>query len=152
MKTETLHQKHARLVAHRIADRLFTNGILERSVRLKLELESGGDGGGWCRGAVITQIITALLPDPSLALVSVYIERHKQNLKWGEQNHDPITWSAILSEECGEFAQAALHHRFGGHAAAGLREEAVQCAAVALQIVECLDRQTALPTTEITRP
>jgi NTP pyrophosphatase (non-canonical NTP hydrolase) len=73
-------------------------------------------------------------------LEAVIKERERQNLKWGEQNHDPITWSAILSEECGEFAQAALRHKFGGPAAAGLREEAIQCAAVALQIVECLDR------------
>jgi NTP pyrophosphatase (non-canonical NTP hydrolase) len=77
------------------------------------------------------------------ALESVLIERARQNLKWGQQDRDPITWSVILSEECGEFAQSALHDRFGGHAAAGLREEAVQVAAVALQIVECIDRQRA---------
>lgn len=77
------------------------------------------------------------------ALEAVIRERERQNLKWGEQNHDPITWSTILSEENGEFAQAALHDKFGGPAAAGLREEAVQCAAVAIQIVECLDRNAA---------
>jgi NTP pyrophosphatase (non-canonical NTP hydrolase) len=69
--------------------------------------------------------------------------RERQNAKWGEQNHDPITWSAILSEECGEFAESALHDRFGGPAAEGLRDEALDCAAVALQIVECLDRHAA---------
>lgn len=74
------------------------------------------------------------------ALASVLDERRKQDAKWGEQNHDPITWSAILTEECGEFAEAAFHDKFGGHAAAGLRNEAVQVSAVALQIVECLDR------------
>lgn len=73
-------------------------------------------------------------------LQSVLDERARQNEKWGEQNHDPITWSAILSEECGEFAQAALHNQFGGKHAHEVGLEAVQCAAVALQIVECLDR------------
>jgi NTP pyrophosphatase (non-canonical NTP hydrolase) len=69
-------------------------------------------------------------------------ERKKQDEMWGEQNHDPITWSAILTEECGEFAQAALHDRFGGHAAEDLRNEAVQVAAVAIAIIECLDRNS----------
>ena len=77
------------------------------------------------------------------AVADVLAERERQNKKWGEQNHDPITWSAILTEECGEFAQAALHDRFGGHAAAGLREEAIHCAAVAIQIIECIDRKGA---------
>lgn len=74
------------------------------------------------------------------ALQDTLAERCLQDAKWGVQNHDPITWSAILTEECGEFAQAALHHRFGGPAAAKLRNEAVQVAAVALAIIECLDR------------
>lgn len=74
------------------------------------------------------------------ALRDVLAERVRQNKRWGEQNHDPFTYLAILVEEVGELAQAALHSRFGGPAAAGLREEAVQVAAVALAIVECLDR------------
>ncbi len=76
----------------------------------------------------------------SAAVVDTLRECARQDEKWGKQNHDPLTWSAILTEECGEFAQAALHIKFGGSAGAGLRAEAVQCAAVALQIVECLDR------------
>lgn len=75
----------------------------------------------------------------------VLAERERQTEKWGEQNHDPITWSAILTEECGEFAEAALHDRFGGPAASGLRTEAIHCAAVALQILECLGRQNWCP-------
>jgi len=77
------------------------------------------------------------------AIAALLAERERQDKKWGEQNHDPITWSAILSEECGEFAEAALHAKFGGHAAGGLRDEAIHCAAVALQIVECLDRNSS---------
>ena len=70
-------------------------------------------------------------------------ERKRQDAMWGVQDHDNITWSAILSEECGEFAQAALHEKFGGEAAEGLREELIQVAAVATQIVECFDRAKA---------
>lgn len=76
------------------------------------------------------------------ALDSVLEERNRQDEKWGEQNHDPSTYLTILVEEVGEFAQAALQNRFGGPAGAPehMREEAVQTAAVALAIVECLDR------------
>lgn len=78
------------------------------------------------------------------ALCSVLNERQAQDERWGEQNHDAITWSAILAEECGEFAQEALTVRFGnvGANTEALRNEAVQCAAVALAIVECIDRNT----------
>jgi NTP pyrophosphatase (non-canonical NTP hydrolase) len=74
------------------------------------------------------------------ALMSVLQERQRQDEKWGEQNHDPAVYLTVLVEEVGEFAQATLHDRYGGSAATGLRAEAVQVAAVALAIVECLDR------------
>ncbi len=67
-------------------------------------------------------------------------ERERQERKWGEQNHDPMTYLTVLMEEVGELAQCALHGRFGGPAAPNIRKEAVQVAAVALAIVECLDR------------
>jgi len=74
------------------------------------------------------------------ALQDVLSERARQDAKWGEQNHDPITYLAILTEEVGELSQAVLHVRFGGPKADGLREEAIHTAAVALAIVESLDR------------
>ena len=74
------------------------------------------------------------------ALQDVLLERLRQEKKWGEQNHDPFCYLTVLTEEVGEFSQAALQTYFGGPAAKGLREEAVQVAAVALAIVECLDR------------
>ena len=74
------------------------------------------------------------------AIDSILAERGRQDAKWGEQNHDPFTYLAVLIEEVGEFAQAALHARFGGEAASKLREEAVHMAAVAMAIVECIDR------------
>ena len=73
-------------------------------------------------------------------LRDVLAERGRQDAKWGEQDHDPFTYLTVLIEEVGEFAQAALHARFGGKAAEKLREEAVHSAAVALAIVECIDR------------
>lgn len=81
------------------------------------------------------------LPDSRYSAMSLILqERNRQDQKWGVQNHDPIVWSAILSEECGEFAEAALHHRFGGPSANSLAIEAVQIAAVALAILESLSR------------
>ena len=77
------------------------------------------------------------------ALSDVLAERARQDAKWGEQNHDPFTYLAILTEEVGEFSQEALTVRFGAKdidAIGRMRTEAVQVAAVALAMVECLDR------------
>lgn len=83
------------------------------------------------------------------AIDLVLAERARQDAKWGEQNHDPFTYLTVLSEEVGELAQAALHTRFGGSKADGLMDEAVQTAAVALAIVECLLRgRWTWPSTE----
>ena len=76
------------------------------------------------------------------AVDDVLDERARQDAKWGVQSHDTITYLAILMEEVGETAQAAIEERFGGpHGTKEhVRAEAVQVAAVALAIVECLDR------------
>ena len=74
-------------------------------------------------------------------LEEVVAERRRQDAKWGEQNHDPFLYGTILMEEVGEFAQAALKARFDeGKTLDNVREEAIQVAAVAVAIVECLDR------------
>ena len=71
-------------------------------------------------------------------------ERERQEKKWGEQNHDPITWVAILMEEVGELAQAAIETKFNEFGDPGgvesIRKEASHVAAVAIAIIECLDR------------
>jgi len=95
--------------------------------------------------------IPANLPDDALfshlrctkALTDVVVERSWQDKKWGEQNHDPFLYLTILGEEYGETCKAALELRFSKDPEKWkkeLRLEAVQTAAVALAIVECLDR------------
>lgn len=80
------------------------------------------------------------------ALQDVLEERVRQEQKWGQQDHDPFLYLTILGEEYGEMCKAALEARFHkpdknkDMLLAHLREEAVQTAAVALAIVECLDR------------
>ena len=80
-------------------------------------------------------------------------ERARQEMLWGVQNHDPITYMSILIEEIGEFAKEANDLRFpkGTHSITDdiaieergkqrLIAEAIQVAAVAKSLVECLLR------------
>lgn len=86
-------------------------------------------------------------PHAEQARVLIGAERGRQDSKWGQQNHDPQVWMAILGEEFGELCQAANDLRWPKsemdadpfrHALV----EAVQTAAVAQAIVECLLRST----------
>lgn len=73
-------------------------------------------------------------------------ERNEQDERWGEQNHAPAVWVNILGEEFGELCQAVLeadlfdNGRRDEFSLADIREEAIQVAAVALAMVESLDR------------
>lgn len=77
-------------------------------------------------------------------------ERERQDSKWGEQNHDPFKYLAILGEEVGECNKAALESydfKTGKWDREGLRhycEELVQVAAVAKAMIECVDRSGVL--------
>ena len=75
-------------------------------------------------------------------LSDVLKERMLQDKKWGEQNHDPFCYLAVLGEEYGEAVKSALQTKFGGPEAGveKLRNELIQTAAVAVAMVECLDR------------
>lgn len=76
-------------------------------------------------------------------LKEVLFERERQENKWGPQNHRPADWLMILGEEVGECNQAALEVHFDyktGKTYNDLREELVQVAAVAVAVVESLDR------------
>lgn len=77
-------------------------------------------------------------------LKEVAAERERQEAKWGEQNHTPFAYLAILGEEVGEANKAALETFFEYERAdtvyAEYRKELVQVAAVAVAAIECLDR------------
>lgn len=102
-----------------------------------------------CDGVLDVHHVPKTKPTPEMgkeseycALNDVLQERARQDAMWGNQNHDPLVYGAILTEEVGEFFQAALDTRFGGKNGGmnKMRLEAVQVAAVALAIIECLDR------------
>ena len=69
------------------------------------------------------------------AFAYVYEERMKQDEKWGQQNHDPLKWNAILGEEFGEVSKAILEGDVKNY-----REELIQLAAVAVAAIENLDK------------
>lgn len=77
-------------------------------------------------------------------LSEVRDERLRQDARFGEQNHHAFTWIAILMEEVGEVSRAALEHHFDDYELDnldGYREELIQVAAVAVAMVESLDRK-----------
>lgn len=74
-------------------------------------------------------------------------ERHAQDQKWGEQNHVPTDYLAILAEEFGECAKDVVEITFTKSAnkrqehLKKLRVELIQTAAVAVAMVQSLDRE-----------
>ncbi|MEO0727957.1 MAG: hypothetical protein AAFZ63_25650 [Bacteroidota bacterium] len=83
-------------------------------------------------------------------------ERIKQHDKWGEQNHNLTTWIAILAEEQGEASREAVDYCCDNpppkeerlespktiqyNRLMRYRNELIQTAAVAVQMIESLDR------------
>lgn len=90
---------------------------------------------------VETDVISAVEDD-------VRLERAVQDVTWGQQNHEPFKYLAILTEEVGECHKAALEAfnwkkddpSFDAAKLNHLRTELVQVAAVAVAMIECLDR------------
>lgn len=80
----------------------------------------------------------------SEVLAQVAQERQRQIDKWGPQNHAPIEWLAILMEEVGEASKEGLEAHFTKFYADGsykqMRHELIQVAAVAVAMIESLDR------------
>jgi NTP pyrophosphatase (non-canonical NTP hydrolase) len=70
-------------------------------------------------------------------------ERKRQDAKWGEQNHDPRDWLPILGEEFGELCKA-INETTGCGDKVGtneeIKEEAVHVAAVAIAMIESMER------------
>lgn len=81
-------------------------------------------------------------------LEEIKAERTRQTALFGEQNHTPCKWMPILMEEVGEVAKEVCEYQFNSDyfkAKAHLkkyRAELVQVAAVAVQMIECLDRNS----------
>lgn len=63
-------------------------------------------------------------------------ERLQQENKWGQQNHPAHWYYLILAEEVGEVAKAILENKVQTE----YRAELVQVAAVAVAMIESLDR------------
>lgn len=70
-----------------------------------------------------------------VGMEEILAEREKQDQKWGEQNHHPQMWLAILMEEVGEVAKASLERDTDGY-----RKELVHVAAVALAALQSWER------------
>lgn len=80
--------------------------------------------------------------DPTAqVLVDIMDERHRQDRKWGQQNHEMGDWLLILTEELGEASEEALATKFGGEdRSAALYTELIQAAAVLAAMAECAKR------------
>lgn len=87
-------------------------------------------------------------------LDDIFTERLNQDKKWGIQNHSFEEWYVILGEEFGEVGRAVceMHKNWKGifkffkrkPTKAELkhyREELIQTAAVAVAMIECMERR-----------
>ncbi len=77
-------------------------------------------------------------------LKHVELERERQDKKWGQQNHNIFKWLTILGEEYGEAckdafdaSQLSADEQFY---TPRIRKELIEVAAVAVAIVESIDR------------
>lgn len=75
------------------------------------------------------------------AIRDVERELRAQDLRWGEQNHAPELWLAILTEEVGEVAKEVADASARGLREDDYRMEMVQVAAVAINAIRSFDRQ-----------
>ena len=91
-------------------------------------------------------------------LVDITEERQRQREKWGTQRHDFSVWHVVLAEETGELAERILDYRhwkrdveqgrilsqeLAATSLKRMREEAIQCAAVAVSMIEHIDEELA---------
>ena len=75
-------------------------------------------------------------------LQDIHKERDRQDSMWGEQNHSPIEWLAILGEEYGEACKGAIKVlNYSNEDYYEYRDELIHIAATAVAAVESLDRQ-----------
>lgn len=70
-------------------------------------------------------------------------ERKRQDEKWGEQNHHPLTWFSIIGEEYGEMLKAFNEYWFTEDfkLLEDMQKEAIHVAASCVAMIECIRRQ-----------
>lgn len=116
-----------------------TTGTDKKKVGMSAEKRKADRGKATERGYDVNELRSALQ--------AVLEERVRQDNQYGVQDHPAEWWLVILGEEYGELCQVALETHFdngpdkrclGG--VKNLRTEAVQVAAVALAMVESIDR------------
>jgi hypothetical protein len=89
--------------------------------------------------------ITAANGKQAIALLDIIEERNRQDDTFGEQNHHPAYWFSILGKQMGQLGEKVVDREWAArdrksHALDVMRWEAVQVAAVALAMVEAIDR------------
>jgi NTP pyrophosphatase (non-canonical NTP hydrolase) len=92
--------------------------------------------------------VIPIATNQDLIVEEVRFERRRQDDIWGQQNHDLAIWIMILTEEVGEAAKEACDATFpkepdpwaGRRARIRYRQELIQVAAVAVAMIESLDR------------
>ncbi len=107
---------------------------------------SGGPihASGIAKGDLLIRV-QATLPDSTVHVVREVLEEcERQDSKWGEQNHDPADWLAILAEEFGEVAKETVGVTFAHPWSTNYRTELIQTAAVAVRMVESYDRRMGI--------
>lgn len=73
-------------------------------------------------------------------------ERKRQEMKWGTQNHNPLLWQNILTEEIGEVSKELNEFSFSADLKRleNARTELIQVAAVAIAFADSLSRNELL--------
>ena len=79
------------------------------------------------------------------AVESVLAERSMQDKVFGKQNHHPAYWLAILGKQVGQLGSAVVDREWANEdnkprMLDKVRDEAVQVAAVAVAMIEAIDR------------
>lgn len=74
--------------------------------------------------------------------LEIQMERERQDIKWGLQQHEPIEWLSILVEEVGEVSREICENHFPVYNRSdwtNYRKELVQVAAVVKHMLENFD-------------
>jgi len=79
--------------------------------------------------------------NPDSIFTEIELELHRQEVKWGVQDHSVIVWLAILAEEFGEAAKEVNELYFKRQLNIEfLRTELIQTAAVVVAMLDSLNR------------